>query len=185
MDTGSISSVAVRSIPNMHTFTCGFDLPEGVGGLEQFFDERADSHRLAKDMGTIHHELELGPDAMVPALPFVVWHLDEPRVGISYQIYYTAEMVSRYVTVVLSGVGGDELFAGYPWRYEEVLGLGDEEFEQAYYRLSIRFLTDEQKRGLFTANLNKALGGVLDIRWLPRSPPGRRRRRSVASGTLL
>jgi asparagine synthase (glutamine-hydrolysing) len=158
MDTGAISAVAARRISSMHTFTCGFDLPEGASDLEQYFDERDESHRLARHLGTIHHELELGPDAMARALPRVVWHLDEPRVGISYQVYYTAEMIRRYVTVVLSGVGGDELFAGYPWRYEPVLGLETEAFEAEYYRHSIRFLTDGEKLGLFTSEINHALG---------------------------
>jgi len=158
MDTGSIAAVAVRHIPNMHTFTCGFHLPEGASELEQFFDERAESHRLAQTLGTTHHELVLGPEAMAPVLPAVVWHLDEPRVGISYQIYYTAEMIHRHVTVVLSGVGGDELFAGYPWRYEPILELGDSAFAEAYYRLWIRFLTDEGKREMFTPEVNRALG---------------------------
>lgn len=158
MDTGAISAVAARRIPDMHTFTCGFALPEGGSDLEKYFDERDESHKLARHLGTIHHELELGPDSMAPALPQVVWHLDEPRVGISYQVYYTAEMIRRYATVVLSGVGGDELFAGYPWRYEPVLGLGAANFESEYYKLWIRFLTDDQKRSLFTQEVNKALG---------------------------
>lgn len=158
MDTGAISAVASRRIPKMHTFTCGFALPESASEQEQYFDERDESHRLARYLGTIHHELELGADAMAPALPRVVWHLDEPRVGISYQVYYTAEMIRRYVTVVLSGVGGDELFAGYPWRYEPLLGLGGVEFETEFYRHWVRFLTDEQKRELFTPELNRAIG---------------------------
>lgn len=158
MDTGAISAVAARRIPQMHTFTCGFALPDDVSGLEQHFDERNESHVLARYLGTAHHELELGPTAMAPVLPRVVWHLDEPRVGISYQVYYTAEMIRRHVTVVLSGVGGDELFAGYPWRYEPILGLADGEFESAYYRLWIRFLTDNEKRKLFTQEVNRALG---------------------------
>ncbi len=158
MDTGTISAVAARRIPRMHTFTCGFDLPEGVSELEQHFDERDESHSLARYLGTTHHELVLGPGRMAPVLPRVVWHLDEPRVGISYQVYYTAEMIRRHVTVVLSGVGGDELFAGYPWRYEPILGLKAGDFERAYYRLWIRFLTDDQKRKLFTPEVNRALG---------------------------
>lgn len=158
MDTGAIAAVATRCIPKMHTFTCGFDLPENSSDLEQYFDERAESHRLAQLLGTIHHELELGPEAMAPVLPRVVWHLDEPRVGISYQVYHTAEMIRRHVTVVLSGVGGDELFAGYPWRYESLVGLNDEDFEAAYYRQWTRLLNDDEKRSLFTGEINQALG---------------------------
>jgi asparagine synthase (glutamine-hydrolysing) len=159
MDTGSISAVAARKIPGMHSFTCGFKLPHGVSEMERFFDERDESERLARLLGTVHHELELGPEAMQPVLPAVVWHLDEPRVGISYQVYHTAEMIGRYVKVVLSGVGGDELFAGYPWRYEPILNLNGSDFDLAYYRLWIRFLNDEQKRELFTDELNNSLGG--------------------------
>jgi asparagine synthase (glutamine-hydrolysing) len=158
MDTGSISAVAARRIPEMHTFTCGFKLPAGASELERFFDERDESNRLARLLGTVHHELELGPEAMRPVLPAVVWHLDEPRVGISYQVYYTAEMISRYVKVVLSGVGGDELFAGYPWRYEPILNQRGDDFDQTYYRLWIRFLTDDQKRELFSDEFNQSLG---------------------------
>lgn len=158
MDTGSISAVAVRRIPKMHTFTCGFKLPTGASELEQFFDEREESRQLAQLLDTVHHELELGPEAMQPVLPAVVWHLDEPRVGISYQVYRTAEMISRYVKVVLSGVGGDELFAGYPWRYEPILTLNGDDFERGYYGLWIRLLTDEQKRELFSDDVNQSLG---------------------------
>jgi asparagine synthase (glutamine-hydrolysing) len=158
LDTGSISAVAARRIPSMHTFACGFDLPEGASELEQYFDERPEARCLARQLGTIHHELELGPDAMVAALPRVVWHLDEPRAGISYQVYHTAAMIRRYVTVVLSGVGGDELFAGYPWRYQPVLDAGPAEFEAGYYRLWVRLLTDGEKRHLFTDEMNRALG---------------------------
>jgi asparagine synthase (glutamine-hydrolysing) len=157
MDTGSISAVAVRHLPRMHTFTCGFDLPEGASELEQRFDERDESHQLAHSLGTTHHELELGPEALAEALPFVVWHLDEPRVGISYQVYSTTEMIRRYVTVVLSGVGGDELFAGYPWRYEPIIGLQNGAFEAAYYGQWVRLMSDSEKRDLFTNEVGQAL----------------------------
>jgi len=158
MDTGAISAVAARRIPKMHTFTCGFDLPAAASELEQYFDERAESYKLARLLGTKHHELALGAPAMVAALPQVVWHLDEPRVGISYQVYFTAEMVRRYVTVVLSGVGGDELFAGYPWRYERLLGLTNGAFETEYYSQCIRLLADEARQALFTPDLNRSVG---------------------------
>ncbi len=159
MDTGSISAVAARANARLHTFTCGFDLPDERSELEAFFDEREESRRLAHELGTVHHELDLGSDAMAPALATVVWHLDEPRVGISYQVYYTAAMIRRYVTVVLSGVGGDELFAGYPWRYEQVVGLDAPAFESTYYRLSTRFFSDTEQREFFTPDICRALNG--------------------------
>ena len=54
---------------------------------------------------------------MERVLPDLVWHLEEPRVGQSYPNYYAAQLASKFVKVVLSGAGGDELFGGYPWRY--------------------------------------------------------------------
>lgn len=158
MDTGAISAVATRHIKNMHTFTCGFDLPRGASDLEKYFDEREESKHLATYLKTTHHELTLGPESMEPVLPTLVWYLDEPRVGISYQVYYTAQLISRYVTVVLSGVGGDELFAGYPWRYGPILDLDNSQFEKTYYKLWNRFFTDEEKRRFFTPEVNKILG---------------------------
>jgi asparagine synthase (glutamine-hydrolysing) len=159
MDTGSISAVAARKIEKMHTFTCGFDVPENATELEVFFDERKESRELSAYLGTVHHELVLDHHALFPAMPLVTWHLDEPRVGISYQVYYTAEMIRRHVTVVLSGVGGDELFAGYPWRYEQILSAPESSFEESYYPLCIRFLTDRQKQTFFTPELLKSLNG--------------------------
>jgi asparagine synthase (glutamine-hydrolysing) len=160
MDTGAISAVAAALIPRMHTFTCGFELPPEATEIEKSFDERQESRQLAHQLGTRHHELELTAEAMATALPRVVWHLDEPRVGISYQILYTMELIRRHVTVVLSGVGGDELFAGYPWRYEPLLDMQPMSFERDYYRHWVRLLSDEEKANLFTASFRRQLGDI-------------------------
>lgn len=158
MDTGSIAAVASRAQAGMHTFTCGFELPADHSSLESYFDERPESHRLARELGTVHHELELGPDAMAAALPAVVWHLDEPRVGISYPVYYTARMITRHVTVVLSGVGGDELFAGYPWRYAPLLGLSGDQFVDTFTRTASRLLSEDDAKQLFAEPMRRSLG---------------------------
>ncbi len=159
MDTGSISAVAARRLSRMHTFTCGFRLPEKASDREKFFDERTLARLLADELDTVHHELELDETALPIALPRVVWHLDEPRVGICYQVLYTSLLIRKHVTVVLSGVGGDELFAGYPWRYDLVGGWQPDQFEENYYRVWSRLLSDDERRALFSEELNQALGG--------------------------
>ncbi len=157
MDTGSISAIASRHVRPLHTFTCGFEVG-GVSEEEQLFDESAASRDLAHHLGTQHHELTLRPGMMEPVLPRVVWHLDEPRVGISYQVLHTTELIRKHVTVVLSGVGGDELWAGYPWRYRRILDCTNHaDFEREYYRAWIRFMDDDEKRGFFSDRINRDL----------------------------
>ena len=174
MDTGSICAVGVKKKPGMHTFTCGFDIPAGASDLEVYFDESRESCDLAQLLGTVHHKLLLGPDAMPQVLAKVVWHLDEPRVGISYQVYLMAEVIRRHVTVVLSGVGGDELFAGYPWRYLPVLDEPLDRFEESYYRASIRFLDDEEKKWFFSDDVLSQVSGYSSFdRFREMSAPSR------------
>ena len=159
MDTGAMSALARQNMENLHTFTCGFDIG-GMDGLEQYFDERPESRMLAELLQTDHHELEVRPAQMIELLPQVMWHLEEPRVGISYQILATTEMVADHVTVVLSGVGGDELFAGYPWRYEKIAGKNEPgEFMIAFYNLWNRLMDDAGRQRLFSAATLRDLGG--------------------------
>jgi asparagine synthase (glutamine-hydrolysing) len=160
MDTGAITAVASRALPGLHTFTAGFEVSQ-VSSEERLFDERAVSYELADRFGTQHHELTIGPDALAQTLMPVVWHLDDFRAGISYQAYLVSRMVRESVTVVLSGVGGDELFAGYPWRYEPVLAYGhasESSFGDHYYQTWARLLTEEEKRRLFTPEVLQVLG---------------------------
>lgn len=159
MDTGSITAVAARKLGRLHTFTTGFST-SAAEGAETYRDERPDSWELARLLDTRHHELEIDPSFFEPAIPRVIWHLEEPRAGISYQVLYTAEMVRKHVPVVLSGVGGDELFAGYPWRYQKILGVTDpSDFADRYYAAWIRFLNEDQKRSFLSDHALAQLGG--------------------------
>lgn len=116
MDSGSITAVAAAAIPNLKTFTCGFDL-SSASGIELAFDERVKAEAMSARFRTEHYEMVLKAGDMERSLPRLARHLEEPRVGQSYPNYYAAQLASRFVKVVLSGAGGDELFGGYPWRY--------------------------------------------------------------------
>ena len=149
MDTGAITALAHRNIEELHTFTCGFNT-EGMDGDERFFDERPESRALAQRLDTIHHEREVVPGDLQTLLPQVAWHLEDPRVGISYQILAMAETVRETLPVVLSGTGGDELFGGYPWRYDQIADLDDAaRFDDAYYGIWNRILPESRHADVF------------------------------------
>ena len=133
MDSGAITAVAAKHFPNLRTFTCGFDL-HSASGLEMAYDEREKAEFMSYLFKTEHYEMVLKAGDMERVLPSLTWHLEEPRVGQSYPNYYVAQLASKFVKVVLSGGGGDELFGGYPWRYYRAVINDDfEHYVDKYY----------------------------------------------------
>ncbi len=149
MDSGSITAVAARSLPNLKTFTVGFDL-SSASGMELAFDERAKAEAMSARFKTEHYEMVLKAGDMERALPRLSRHLEEPRVGQSYPNFYAAQLASKFVKVMLSGAGGDELFGGYPWRYYRAAGAQNfEEFIDKYYVFWQRLVDNSVLKRLF------------------------------------
>ena len=91
----------------VNTFSVGFD--------ESDFDESAYAGMVSARYGTIHHQLRVGNREFSELFPRMVWHNDEPLdFANSVHIFALSELAKRHVTVVLTGEGSDELFAGYP-----------------------------------------------------------------------
>ena len=90
------------------TYSVGFD------GDAEIFSELPYARLVAKQHHTDHHEVFIGPNDLINLLGKVIWHLDQP-IGdeASLANYMVAELASRDVKMVLTGEGGDELFAGY------------------------------------------------------------------------
>lgn len=149
MDTGAITAIAARQLPNMCSFTIGFDLTS-ASGLELAYDERKSAERMSYLFHTEHYEMVLKAGDMERSMSDLVWHLEEPRVGQSYPNFYASKLASRFGKVVLSGAGGDELFAGYPWRYwRSVTGGGFEQYVDDYYQFWQRLLPDNDYNRVF------------------------------------
>jgi asparagine synthase (glutamine-hydrolysing) len=111
LDSSSIVAAMAGGGGPLRTYTIAFPAKYRVG--EVTLDDTAVAARTAKHFGAQHTEILVEPD-VVDLLPRLVWHMDEP---VADPAVITAFLVSREarrtVTVLLSGVGGDELFAGY------------------------------------------------------------------------
>lgn len=159
MDSGAITAVASKHFQDsskftdadyLKTFTVGFDL-NNISGLELGFDERTFSELLSYQYRTEHYEMVLKSGDMERCLPKFAWHLEEPRVGQSYPNFYAAKLASKFVKVVLSGTGGDELFAGYPWRYYRAVCNDDiESYVDKYYTYWQRLINNKEIREVFS-----------------------------------
>ena len=149
IDSGSVTAIAARQLPYLRTFTVGFDL-HSASGLEMGFDERSEAEHMSYLFKTEHYEMVLKAGDMERCMRRLVWHLEEPRVGQSYPNFYAAHLASKFVKVVLSGSGGDELFGGYPWRYYRAVVNDDfEHYIDKYYGFWQRLVPNAVQKRLF------------------------------------
>jgi asparagine synthase (glutamine-hydrolysing) len=149
MDSGSITAIAAQQFPYLKTFTCGFDL-SSASGIELAFDERVKAEAMSARFKTEHYEMVLKAGDMERCLPKLAWHLEEPRVGQSYPNFYAAKLASKFVKVVLSGSGGDELFGGYPWRYYRAANSQSfEHYIDQYYLYWQRLVDNRHLKKMF------------------------------------
>jgi asparagine synthase (glutamine-hydrolysing) len=96
------------------TFSIGFD--------DEKVSELPFARRVARHFGTDHHEFIVKPE-LVSVLPKLVWAYDEPFADSSMlPTYYVSKLAREFVTVALTGDGGDEVFGGYE-RYQQELAL--------------------------------------------------------------
>lgn len=159
MDSGSITALAAQSIPDLKTFTCGFDL-SSASGIELAFDERVTAEAMSARFRTEHYEMVLKAGDMERCLPRLAYHLEEPRVGQSYPNFYAAQLASKFVKVVMSGAGGDELFGGYPWRYYRAVSCRDfDDYVDQYYGFWQRLANNRDLKRMF-APIRDDVAGV-------------------------
>jgi asparagine synthase (glutamine-hydrolysing) len=87
----------------------------GSFGMTGFYDEATDAQKIAEEYGCTNNRINIIPKDFNDHIEDVLWHLDEPRVGMgSFSQYMVARQAARDVKVILTGHGGDEFFAGYP-----------------------------------------------------------------------
>ena len=113
LDTATITAFASKALSQpLKTFCMGFG---------EDSDELRDARIIAERFGTDHHELTVDSSQGMKLYPKMIWHMEAPK----YNLYpwFVCEMVRKYVTVCLSGNGGDEIFGGYIARYQKALRI--------------------------------------------------------------
>jgi asparagine synthase (glutamine-hydrolysing) len=107
--SGVVAFMARASSEPIKTYAIGF----GGSRADEYYNELPYARRVAELFGTEHREIVVKPD-VVALLPRLLWHMDEPVADTAFiTTYLVSEFARRDVTVILSGVGGDELFGGY------------------------------------------------------------------------
>lgn len=142
IDSAAIATLMARLNSRPVTaFTCGFDAPGAT-------DERANAERVAKALGLDWRETRFGEEDFWRIAPLVAQALDDPTTDYAtLPTYKLAEAAKGTLTVVLSGEGGDELFAGYG-RYRRAMRprlLGGRPAEP---QIEASFLKDEGRAAL-------------------------------------
>ena len=107
LSSGVDSSYVSTYFADQKTFTVGFDFGEK-------YNEISWAEALSKEIGVEHHTHLISSEEFWDAVPTVQYHMDQPLADPScIALYFVSRLASRYVKVVLSGEGADELFGGY------------------------------------------------------------------------
>jgi asparagine synthase (glutamine-hydrolysing) len=103
MDSSTIvQKMHELKVPEINTFTLGFNEPT---------DEFSDASVIARHFNTNHRTLSLSLNPLAD-LKQTIWHAEEPKINL-LQGFNMSSFVGQHVKVVLGGLGGDEIFAGY------------------------------------------------------------------------
>lgn len=111
LDSSLIAAIAAAEIPHLHTFAVGM---KDASGEES--DDLKAGRIMASHIGSNHHEYVFTEEQYYSALPLVIQKLetyDPALVRCAVPCFFTCKLAAEYVTVVLTGEGADELFAGY------------------------------------------------------------------------
>jgi len=127
IDSSAIAAVMSRMVPDpIKTFSVAFNVAEA--------NELDYARMVSRSYKTDHHEVLVDSKDFIAALPHLIWHEDEPIAhSASIPLYFVSKLAQRYVKVVLTGEGSDELLAGYS-RYRTT--LLNQRLGEIYYRLS-------------------------------------------------
>lgn len=159
--SGGIDSSTVVGLMSKHmtqpvkTFSIGFHDPR--------YDESKYA-QMAADLFSTDHTCEKVDPNMLDLWSLMIYHCDQPHGDVSFMpTYKVSRLAAAHVKMVLTGDGGDELFAGYD-KYKHFFqndldSMNEEQFRRAYFD-NISLFTDSQKRELLTDDFKKKVAGM-------------------------
>ncbi|MDG4757588.1 N-acetylglutaminylglutamine amidotransferase [Micromonospora sp. WMMD710] len=125
-----VALLAEQGQTGLATFSIGFEAAAGESG-----DEFHYSDLVARQFGTDHQQIRIGAARFVPAVHEAIAAMSEPMVSHDCVAFHLlSEEVSQRITVVQSGQGADEIFAGYDW-YPPMANVAREDAVEAYARV--------------------------------------------------
>jgi asparagine synthase (glutamine-hydrolysing) len=111
VDSATLCALAAESVPDLLTFTVGFD--------REGYSEIDDAMATANALGVKSIPYLIGPEEFLACLPRIIWQLDDPMAdAAAIPLWFAAREARKHVKVVLSGEGADELFGGYGVYYQ-------------------------------------------------------------------
>jgi asparagine synthase (glutamine-hydrolysing) len=157
VDSSTIVGLMARHVERpVKTFCIGFEDPR--------YDESAFALQAARRFGC-DHTLEIVELNMLNRWPRVLYHLDQPHGDASFiPTLRVSELAAKHVKVVLTGDGGDELFAGYD-KYADFFVRPDAQslplkvFQRQYFN-SISLFSPEAKSELYRPEVRNQLAGI-------------------------
>ena len=157
VDSSTVVGLMARHVNRpVKTFCIGFEDPR--------YDESAFALQAAQRFGC-DHTMEVAELNMLAQWPRVLYHLDQPHGDASFMpTLRVSELAARHVKVVLTGDGGDELFAGYE-KYAAFFGqpdaqaATDADFPRQYFN-SISLFSPEAKLAMYRPEVRARLEGI-------------------------
>ncbi|CAN5356330.1 asparagine synthase (glutamine-hydrolyzing) [soil metagenome] len=161
--SGGVDSSVITALMSRHsdgrrvsTYTIGIE------GEDLRYDIIPDDTRWARQVGrllnTVYHEQMLKPD-VAALLPLLVRHMEMPIIDMAVSSYLVSRQARETLTVMLSGMGGDEVFAGYPRQMAMALASALDPIPRALRRPAMQTIANALpggRPGRLTAPLRNA-----------------------------
>ena len=152
IDSSLITKIASTINNKIQTFSAGFNI-KNVSKEDKTLNELNEIKRNLSLFNTDHNQIIIDYFDIEKNIDKVVSILETPLMGQSYPNFILSKFISKKVSVCLSGIGADEFFFGYPWRYRYF----NKDFIKNYYEVWQRIFKDTEKDKLLRKEIKSKI----------------------------